>query len=222
MEISFPIEEQTSHWRFKPGSYLANIIGHEGPGSLHSYLKERGWITTLSTGVQDLARGFATFKITLHLSQNGFRESTPSSHLSSLLTGFPKKIIDKLEWQRSITSQCYDRPTLAQLTRWRCLHFRTSVSDFQRNDVRTIMRSGWLTSSRGQYPGSLSSRHLRLFLNGTTMAPHRQQHSKHSKDYPPRTAVQFSWQGKEHFRSYWGPNSGRRSHGTGHNIESSD
>jgi insulysin len=73
MEISFPIDEQTSHWRFKPGSYLASLIGHEGPGSLHSYLKERGWITTLSTGVQDLARGFATFKITLHLSQNGFQ-----------------------------------------------------------------------------------------------------------------------------------------------------
>ncbi|KAI0295473.1 Metalloenzyme, LuxS/M16 peptidase-like protein [Russula brevipes] len=73
MEISFPIDDQTSHWRFKPGSFFGHIIGHEGPGSLHSYLKERGWITTLSSGVQDLARGFATFKITLYLSQNGFR-----------------------------------------------------------------------------------------------------------------------------------------------------
>lgn len=73
MEICFPIDEQTSHWRFKPGSYLASIIGHEGPGSLHSYLKERGWITTLSTGVQDIARGIATFKITFYLSQNGFQ-----------------------------------------------------------------------------------------------------------------------------------------------------
>lgn len=92
MEISFPIDEQTSHWRFKPGSYLASIIGHEGPGSLHSYLKERGWVTTLSTGVQDLARGFATFKITLHLSQNGFRESTLCLYLScSLLTGVFKE-----------------------------------------------------------------------------------------------------------------------------------
>lgn len=79
MEISFPIDDQTPHWRFKPGSYLASVIGHEGPGSLHSYLKERGWITTLSTGVQDLARGIATFKITFHLSQNGFRESTLDS-----------------------------------------------------------------------------------------------------------------------------------------------
>jgi hypothetical protein len=74
MEISFPIDEQIAHWRFKPGDHLADIIGHEGPGSLHSYLKERGWITALSSGVQDLARGFAIFIITHYLSQNGFRE----------------------------------------------------------------------------------------------------------------------------------------------------
>jgi insulysin len=83
LEICFPIDEQTSHWRFKPGSYLASIIGHEGPGSLHSYLKERGWITTLNTGVQDLARGFATFKITFYLSQNGLRESTLGLYFSA-------------------------------------------------------------------------------------------------------------------------------------------
>ena len=84
------MDEQTSHWRFKPGSYLASIIGHEGPGSLHSYLKERGWITALSTGVQELARGIATFKITFYLSQNGFREYTLGLYRSrSLLTSFP-------------------------------------------------------------------------------------------------------------------------------------
>ena len=92
MAISFPIDEQTSHWRFKPGSYMARIIGHEGPGSLHSYLKERGWITSLSAGVQDLARGIATFKITLYLSQNGLRESTLCLYIfCSLLMGFSKE-----------------------------------------------------------------------------------------------------------------------------------
>ena len=77
MEISFPIDEQTTHWRFKPGSYLGDIIGHEGAGSLYSYLRERGWVTTLSAGVQELARGLASFKIKLYLSQNGFREPCP-------------------------------------------------------------------------------------------------------------------------------------------------
>ena len=83
MEISFPIDEQIPQWRFKPGDYLTDIIGHEGAGSLYSLLKERGWITSLSAGVQDLARGFATFKILLHLSQNGFREPTASALLRS-------------------------------------------------------------------------------------------------------------------------------------------
>lgn len=89
MEMVFPIDEQTSHWRFKPGEFLASIIGHEGPGSLHSYLKERGWITSLTAGVQDLARGMAHFRIMFYLSQNGFRESTLSLYLSRpLLTSF--------------------------------------------------------------------------------------------------------------------------------------
>jgi insulysin len=79
MEISFPIDEQIPEWRFKPGHYLTDIIGYEGAGSLHSFLKDLGWITTLSAGVQDLARGFATFKITLYLTQNGFREPTDSA-----------------------------------------------------------------------------------------------------------------------------------------------
>ena len=179
MEISFPIDEQTSHWRFKPGSYLANIIGHEGPGSLHSYLKGRGWITTLSTGVQDLARGIATFKITFYLSQNGFRESSLDLHLSrSLLTSFPKKTIEKLQWLRSNISQCCDQPTLARPTKWRCPHSRTFAFGLQRNAVRTIMRSGLLTSLHGQCPANLLSKHLRLFLNGTMMAPHKLQHSR--------------------------------------------
>ena len=97
LDISFPIDEQTSQWRFKPGDYLSSLIGHEGPGSLHTYLKKLGWITTLNAGVQELARGISTFNIIFYLSQNGFREYTPGLYLSrSLLTGFPKKTIDKL------------------------------------------------------------------------------------------------------------------------------
>ena len=51
---------------------MAHFIGHEGPGSLHSYLKDKGWITALSAGPQNLARGFAMFKVTLHLTNDGF------------------------------------------------------------------------------------------------------------------------------------------------------
>lgn len=47
-------------------------MGHEGKGSLHSYLKEKGWITELSAGPQGLARGFAGFRVTCYLTKEGF------------------------------------------------------------------------------------------------------------------------------------------------------
>ncbi|KAH9945848.1 Metalloenzyme, LuxS/M16 peptidase-like protein [Epithele typhae] len=72
LEISFPIPYLPPYWRHKPASFLAHFIGHEGPGSLHSYLKGKGWITDLSSGPQNLARGFAMFKVTLRMTPQGF------------------------------------------------------------------------------------------------------------------------------------------------------
>lgn len=71
-EISFPLEYQPPLWRLKPANFLSHFVGHEGPGSLYSYLKNRGWVIALSAGNQDLARAFATFKITVHLTEEGF------------------------------------------------------------------------------------------------------------------------------------------------------
>ncbi|EAU88742.1 insulin-degrading enzyme [Coprinopsis cinerea okayama7 len=73
LEISFPLEWQGHNWRTKPAHFLSHFIGHEGPGSLHSYLKGKHWITALSSGPQNLARGFAMFKITVHLTEEGFK-----------------------------------------------------------------------------------------------------------------------------------------------------
>jgi insulysin len=74
LEISFPLDFQPPHWRHKPGNFLAHFVGHEGPGSLHSYLKDKGWITSLNSSPQSLARGFSMFKVTIHLTQQGFGE----------------------------------------------------------------------------------------------------------------------------------------------------
>ncbi|KAI0310642.1 Metalloenzyme, LuxS/M16 peptidase-like protein [Amylostereum chailletii] len=73
MEISFPLAYQAPLWQHKPGSYLGDLVGHEGPGSLHSYLKNKGWITALNSGPQNLARGFAMFKVTLYMTEDGFQ-----------------------------------------------------------------------------------------------------------------------------------------------------
>ncbi|TFK42449.1 Metalloenzyme, LuxS/M16 peptidase-like protein [Crucibulum laeve] len=83
LELSFPLEYQPPFWRHKPGNFLSHFVGHEGPGSLHSYLKNKGWVTTLSSGPQNLARGFGMFKVTIHLTQEGFK-----NHRSVILATF--------------------------------------------------------------------------------------------------------------------------------------
>ncbi|KDQ33027.1 hypothetical protein PLEOSDRAFT_1032530 [Pleurotus ostreatus PC15] len=75
VEISFPLEYQPPLWRHKPANFLSHFVGHEGPGSLYSYLKNKGWVTSLSSGPQNLARGFAMFKVTIHLTDEGFKHN---------------------------------------------------------------------------------------------------------------------------------------------------
>ncbi|CAK5265298.1 unnamed protein product [Mycena citricolor] len=72
LEIAFPLEWQPPFWRHKPIHFISHFVGHEGPGSIHSYLKQKGWITALSTSPQDMARGISMFKITAYLTQEGF------------------------------------------------------------------------------------------------------------------------------------------------------
>ncbi|KAG6334740.1 hypothetical protein ID866_4358 [Astraeus odoratus] len=72
VEISFPLGWQPPLWKYKPGYFLSHFLGHEGPGSLFSYLKGKGWITSLNAATQALGRGFAMFKATMYLTKEGF------------------------------------------------------------------------------------------------------------------------------------------------------
>ena len=44
LNIYFPIEEilQSKYYSQKPFDYISNLIGHEGPGSILSFLKKNG------------------------------------------------------------------------------------------------------------------------------------------------------------------------------------
>ncbi|KAJ7217183.1 Metalloenzyme, LuxS/M16 peptidase-like protein [Mycena pura] len=71
--ISFPLEWQPPFWRHKPTAFITHFVGHEGPGSVHSYLKNKGWITHLSVATRNLAHGLSEIKIKLTLTINGFK-----------------------------------------------------------------------------------------------------------------------------------------------------
>jgi insulysin len=74
LEMEFPISGQDVHYRSKPTVFLSHFIGHEGVGSLHSYLKQKGWLTRLWSGAQATGRGFGFFKINIRLTKSGLGE----------------------------------------------------------------------------------------------------------------------------------------------------
>jgi insulysin len=67
LEISFAIPSTRHMYESKPGRQLGFILGHEGKGSLLSYLKDKGWAQTLSAGARPETKeyGMATIRIGL-------------------------------------------------------------------------------------------------------------------------------------------------------------
>ncbi|MGF2686457.1 insulinase family protein [Marinobacter sp. DUT-3] len=50
LSLTFPIPSQRENYRSKPASSIANLLGHEGPGSLFDVLKQAGLVDSLSAG----------------------------------------------------------------------------------------------------------------------------------------------------------------------------
>lgn len=55
----------------KQSNYVAHLIGHEGPGSLLSYLKRKRWANALASSTQAELTDFETFEVTIGLTTVG-------------------------------------------------------------------------------------------------------------------------------------------------------
>jgi len=71
LNITWGIPDLTSYYQSCPGSYLGHLIGHEGPGSLLSELKNRGWVNTLVGGQKSGSKGFGFFVVNVDLTEEG-------------------------------------------------------------------------------------------------------------------------------------------------------
>nr|CAB3255240.1 insulin-degrading enzyme [Phallusia mammillata] len=78
--LLFPIPDFTEHYKSNPESYLGHLIGHEGPGSLLSELKQQGWVNALMAGSHGGARGFDFFLIQVDLTEDGME------HVDAIVT----------------------------------------------------------------------------------------------------------------------------------------
>lgn len=71
LSVQFPVPESRSLWRSKPLNYIGNLLGHEGPGSLLSVLKERGWAESLAAGQSLNFDGQSLFGVEITLTSLG-------------------------------------------------------------------------------------------------------------------------------------------------------
>lgn len=67
----FAVPSTLNEYKSKPLSYIANLIGHEGEGSLLAALKEQGWADNLSAGSGFLDQRQGTFQVSIGLTEPG-------------------------------------------------------------------------------------------------------------------------------------------------------
>ncbi len=71
LSFLWALDELPDDYRSKSLAYIGNLIGHEGEGSLLSWLKAQGWVLTLSAGEGFDYRGGTTFQVGIELTEAG-------------------------------------------------------------------------------------------------------------------------------------------------------
>ncbi|TYJ55081.1 hypothetical protein B9479_004218 [Cryptococcus floricola] len=73
LEMVFPFPDTEHLYESRPTHFLAHFLGHEGRGSVLSYLKKQGWVNTLRAGDYHDASGFSLFKVAVDLTPEGLQ-----------------------------------------------------------------------------------------------------------------------------------------------------
>lgn len=71
----FPLPAARQHYKNKPEQYFSNLLGHEGSGSLHELLTDKGWIESLGAGVGEMDRNTSAMMINIELTPAGAEQT---------------------------------------------------------------------------------------------------------------------------------------------------
>ena len=74
MQIMFALPSTRNMYKSKPGRQFGFILGHEGKGSLLSYLKNKGWALSLSAGARPETKEYGYASIRIGLTEKGLKE----------------------------------------------------------------------------------------------------------------------------------------------------
>src|SRR3569833_611341 len=86
LELSFPIFDESDMFETRPSGYISHLIGHEGPGSIMSYIKSKGWANALTAGANPICPGtHGMIECQIRLTEQVRKRATPTP-ISSLAT----------------------------------------------------------------------------------------------------------------------------------------
>jgi len=75
LSLLFPVPSARGDYRGKPLEYIGNLLGHEGPGSLLSVLKARGWAEGVGAGAGLDIYGEDAFQVSIQLTEEGVQHA---------------------------------------------------------------------------------------------------------------------------------------------------
>ncbi|OAA74109.1 Metalloenzyme, LuxS/M16 peptidase-like, metal-binding protein [Cordyceps fumosorosea ARSEF 2679] len=74
VNLTFPFIDEEELYEIQPSRYISHLIGHEGPGSIMSYIKSKGWANGLSAGGYSLCPGTpGIFDVQIRLTEEGLK-----------------------------------------------------------------------------------------------------------------------------------------------------
>jgi insulysin len=73
LELQFLYRDEEEFYESHPSRYLSHLLGHEGPGSILAYIKEKGWANGLGAGGSTLCPGSGLFSVNVKLTDEGLK-----------------------------------------------------------------------------------------------------------------------------------------------------
>jgi insulysin len=74
LDLSFPFLNEEMLFETQQSRYISHLIGHEGPGSIMSYIKSKGWANGLSAGAYPMCPGTpSVFNCQIRLTEDGLK-----------------------------------------------------------------------------------------------------------------------------------------------------
>ncbi|TID23091.1 Flavin carrier protein 2 [Venturia nashicola] len=73
IDFNFRYPDEEALFEAQPNRYLSHLIGHEGPGSILAYLKNKGWASSLGAGGSPLCPGSSFFNISVRPTEEGLK-----------------------------------------------------------------------------------------------------------------------------------------------------